>query len=153
MADLLLQHIGHQVGHRPHALADLRLAGQAAEQARVDVPVLVGLDPGGRAHVGLADHRAGFHRGVHLVAGAVEKAGVDEADAALGGANALLEIDGGAPLLVHDAHFQRVAGEAEHILDAGKQRVGEGGLLGAVHLRLDDVDRAFARIADAALSS
>ncbi len=30
MADLLLQHRGHQVGHRPHALADLRLAGQAA---------------------------------------------------------------------------------------------------------------------------
>ena len=34
MADLRLQHVGHQVGHRPHALADLRVARQAAQPAR-----------------------------------------------------------------------------------------------------------------------
>ena len=30
VADLLRQHVGHPVGRRPHALADLRLARQAA---------------------------------------------------------------------------------------------------------------------------
>ena len=46
MADLLLQHVGHAVGRGPHALADLRLARQAAGEADIDVAVLVGLDPG-----------------------------------------------------------------------------------------------------------
>ena len=55
--------------------------GRPAGQADIDVPVLVGLDPGLRLHVVLADHGAGFHRGVDLVAGAVEEAGVDEHDA------------------------------------------------------------------------
>ena len=32
--------------------------------------------------------------------------------------------------------------QAEHVLDAVEQLDGEGDLLGAVHLRLDDVDRA-----------
>src|SRR5690606_27178989 len=45
MADLLFEHRRHQVGHRPHALADLGDAGQAAGQPDVDVPVLVGGDP------------------------------------------------------------------------------------------------------------
>ena len=39
--------VGHPVGHRPHALADLGAAAQAAGQADIDVAVLVGLDPGG----------------------------------------------------------------------------------------------------------
>ena len=43
--------------------------------------VLVGRDPRAGLHVALADHRAGLHRGVDLVAGAVEEAGVDEDDA------------------------------------------------------------------------
>ena len=29
-------------------------------------------------HVGLADHRAGFHGGVDFIAGTVEEAGIDE---------------------------------------------------------------------------
>jgi hypothetical protein len=33
VGDLLLQHGGHQVGHGPHALADLGAAAQAAGQA------------------------------------------------------------------------------------------------------------------------
>src|SRR5690606_4139390 len=69
VADLLLQHAGHQVRHGPHALADLRAAGQAAVQAVVDVPVLVGGDPLLRLHGGLAHHRAGLHGGVDLVTG------------------------------------------------------------------------------------
>ena len=80
VADLRLQHRGEAVGRGPHALADLGAAEQAALEADVDVEVLVGLDPGLALHVVLADHRPGLHRGVDLVAGAVEEAGVDERD-------------------------------------------------------------------------
>jgi hypothetical protein len=41
----LLQHGSHQVGHGPHALADLGAAAQAAGEARQHVVALVGLDP------------------------------------------------------------------------------------------------------------
>ena len=146
MADLLLQHLGHPVGRGPHALADLRPAAQAAGEADIDVAVLVGLDPGGVPHLVLADHRAGFHRGVDLVAGAVEEAGVDEDDPVGGGGDAGGEVGAGAALLVHDAHFQRVRRQAEHGFDAGEDLGGEGDLVGAVHLRLDDVDRAGAAV-------
>ena len=71
MADLLLQHVRHAVWHGPHALADLRFSGQSAGQPDIDIPVLIGADPGGAFHVGLADHRPGLHRGVDLVAGPV----------------------------------------------------------------------------------
>ena len=39
---------------------------------------LIGVDPGGCLHVGLADHRTGFHGGVNLVAGTIKEAGIDE---------------------------------------------------------------------------
>ena len=65
----------------------------------------------------------------------------------LGGADALLEVHRGAALLVHDADLQRVAREAERVLDAAEQLDGERDLLGAVHLRLDDVDAAGAAVA------
>jgi hypothetical protein len=89
----------------------------------------------------------GFHRRVYLVAGAIEKAGVDEHDAVPGRMDAGGQIHGRAPLLVHDAHFQGVAGEAQQILDFAEQAIRQGHFLGAVHLRLDDVDRAAARVA------
>ena len=61
------------------------------------------------AHLRLADHGPGFHAGVDLVAGAIEEAGVDEEHARSRRADAFLEVDGGAPLLVHDADLERVA--------------------------------------------
>ena len=45
LGDLLLDHLGHQIGHGPHALTDLGASGQAVGQTGVDVGVLVGLDP------------------------------------------------------------------------------------------------------------
>ena len=45
MRDLLRQHVRHLVGRRPHALADLGMAGQPVDQADIDVPVFIGLDP------------------------------------------------------------------------------------------------------------
>ena len=61
--------------------------------------------------------------------------------------DARLQIDGGAALLVHDAHLQGVARQAEQVFDAREQLVGEGDLVRPVHLRLDDVDRAGAAVA------
>jgi len=85
-----LNHGVHFVGHGPHALSDLGMAWQAARQADVDVPVLVGEQPGARLHVSLAHHGACLHGGMDLVAGSVEKAGVDEDHTLAGGADALL---------------------------------------------------------------
>ena len=136
------EEVGHAVGRRPHALADLGPPAQTAGQAGVDVPVLVGQDPPLRAHVGLAHHGAGEHRGVDLVAGAVEEAGVDEHHAGPGGADALGEVDRRAALLVHDPDLDRVRRQPERPLDGGEQVVGERHLVRAVHLGLDHVDRA-----------
>ena len=80
--------------------------------------------------------------GVDLVAGAIEEAGIDEEHPRFHGADAFLEVDGGAPLLVHEADLDGVARQTEHVLDRGEQIVGEGDLFRPVHLRLDDVDRA-----------
>ncbi len=52
-----------------------------------------------------------------LVAGAVEEAGVDEADALGGVLDAGLEVDRGAALLVHDADLHGVFRQSEHLLD------------------------------------
>ena len=71
VVDFLLEHGFHQIGHGPHAFADLRLAAQAALQADLHVVFLVGGNPRAGFHVCLADHRAGVHGGVHFVAGAV----------------------------------------------------------------------------------
>ncbi len=65
--------------------------------------------------------------------------------------DALLEVDRGAAFLVHDADLDRVAGKSERILDAGEEIDRELHLLGAVHLGLDDVDAAGARVATRAV--
>ena len=140
VVDLLGEHVGHQVGRRPHALADLGPAGQAAGEPDVDVPLLVRLDPTLSLHLALANHRAGGHRRVDLVTGSIEEAGVDERDARPRRADALAEVQRRAALLVHDPDLDGVHGEAEHLLDPREDLVGERDLVGAVHLRLDDVD-------------
>ena len=140
--DLLFHHCGHLVGHGPHALADLGLAGKAAFEADIDILVLVAADPGLALDEILAAEGAGFHAGVDLVAGAVEEAGIDEGNAVLGGADAFLEVDGSAAFLVHHADLDGVLRQAEEGFDAGEDFVGEGDLVGAVHLGFDDVDRA-----------
>ena len=65
----------------------------------------------------------------------------------LGRPDAFLEIDAGAALLVHDPELDRVTGQAEHLLDMIEGLACEGDLVGAVQLRLHDVDRAFDGIA------
>ena len=59
----------------------------------------------------------------------------------------MLEINRRTPLFVHDAHFDRVPGQTEDVLNAGKQLVGEGHLIGSMHLWLDDINRAGSAVA------
>ena len=126
------------------------LSAQAAGQADIDVLPLIGLEPAGLLDVVLARNRAGFHRGVDLIAGAIEKAGVDEDHALPRGADAFHEIDARAALFVHDAHLQRVARQPSSSSTAANSSLGKCHLFGSVHLWFDDVDRSCARIAHAA---
>ena len=87
---------------------------------------------------------------MNLVPGTVEETGVDEYHPVCCGPDAFLEVDRGAALLVHDAHLDRPAREAERFLDPAEQLVCEGHFGGAVHLRLDDVNRSGAAVAVAA---
>ena len=81
-----------------------------------------------------------------FVAGPVEEARIDEGNPVPRKPDALLEIDGGSPFLVHDADLDGVPRQAKNFLDPGKDPVGEANLLGAVQLRLDDIDRSEFRI-------
>ena len=136
--------ISSVIAHMP--LPICALPENPVGKARVDVGVLVGLDPRGALHRTLADHRARLHRGVDLVAGAVKEAGVDEHHPVCGGLDAGLQVERGAALLVHDADLDGGRRQAEHVLDAGEQLGGERHLVGPVHLRLDDVDRSGAAV-------
>ena len=144
------QHVGHEVRHRPHALADLGMPAKAAREAHVDVLAFISIQPDGLLQIALARYGSRFHRGVNLVTGAVEKAGVDEHDALLHRPDAFHQVDGGTPLLIHDADLQGVARQPEQVLDRREQIVGEGDLLRTMQLRLDDVDRACAGVPAAA---
>ena len=146
LPDLLLDHVGHQLGHRPHAFADLSLAREAGGKAGVDVGVFVRLDPRRALHRTLADHRAGLHRGVDFVASPVQETGVDEHNAVGRGFDAGLEVDGGAAFLVHDADLHGALRQPQHVFDATEQLAGEGHLGRAVHFGLDDVDGTGAAI-------
>ena len=95
---------------------------------------------------GLGIERARLHDGVDLVAGAVQETGVDEDDAVAGDADALLERDGRAALLVHDADFERLGRQIQGLLYAPEQLHGCRHFFGAVHLGLDDVDAAGAAV-------
>ena len=66
----------------------------------------------------------------------------------LGGGNTGFQVDAGAALFVHDAELDGADLQAQHLLDAGEQLGGKRHLSGAVHLGLDDVDRALARVAN-----
>ena len=146
MADFLFQHFRHQIGHRPHAFADLGFAGQAALQAGLDVAGFVSGNPFAGFHVAFAYHRARLHGGVHFVAGAVEEAGIDEDDAVGSRLDARGEVGRGAAFFVHDAHFQGVRRQFGQFFDGGKQFVGKADFFRAVHFGFDDVNAAAAAV-------
>ncbi|MNG19374.1 hypothetical protein D3C84_1035280 [compost metagenome] len=83
---------------------------------------------------------------MHLVSGAVEEVGVDEGHPRGRSSDTGLEIDAGAPLLVHDPHLQGVALKAQQVFYAAEEFIGESDLNGSMHLRLYDVDGATPRV-------
>ena len=95
------------------------------------------------AHLVLADHRPGLHRGVDLVAGAVEEAGVDEHHAVAAPramhALRLAEVRRSSSMM---PIFSVLRGRPSSSSTRPNSVVGERHFLRPVHLRLDDVDRA-----------
>src|SRR5215208_4120295 len=89
---------------------------------------------------------------MNLIAGAIEKSRIDEHHPVGRGTDAILQIHGCSPLLVHDAHLERVPRQSQHVLDSRKESVSERDLLRTVHLRLDDVDGAGSAVAQRALA-
>ena len=148
VANFLLQHGFHQIGHGPHAFSNLRFTAQSAAQPDQYVIALIGLDPRAAFHVAFAHHGAGVHGGMHLVARAVEKASVDKRNTAAGRGDTGLQIDAGSAFLVHDAQLDSARRQAEHFFYAAKELVGECHFGRAMHFGLDDIHRAFARVAN-----
>ena len=78
MCDLGFEHVRHEIGHGPHALADLRAAAQAAGKADIHVLAFIGVQPHGLLEFSLLRGTAAASiEGMNLIAGAVEEAGVD----------------------------------------------------------------------------
>ena len=151
MPDLGGQHVLHHVRRGPHALADLGPAGEAGGEADLDIALLVGRQPAFGLHGVLADHGPGLHGRVDLVARAVEEAGVDEDDPVLRHGDAGGEVGAGPALLVHDAQLDRVAGQAQGVLDLVEQAHRQGDLVRAVQLGLHHIDRTRRAVAAGAL--
>ena len=146
MAHLLIEHCRHGIRHGPHALADLRAPAQPAGKARIHIPILIGLDPGGTLHVILANDSTRFHGRVDFIAGAIQEARIDEDHAILGRCDTGLQVHGGAASLIHDAHLQRGALQAQRIFHAGEQRIRPSHFFRPMHFGLHDVNAAGARI-------
>jgi hypothetical protein len=66
-------------------------------------------------------------------------------------ADALLQVDRRAPLLIHDADLERIGFEVIHRFDTREQRIGERSFVRSVHLGLDDVDAAEATVGQGTL--
>ncbi len=145
-----LHHGSHFIGHGPHAFADLSVSRQATSEAHIHVPVFIGPYPGLGFHVGFAHHRAGFHRGVNLITGAIKKPGVDKNYTIGCGSDTFFQIDGRTPFFVHDADFHCPGRHAKQCFGTLKEFHRKSGFLRAMHFRLDHIHRAFVRIAQVA---
>ncbi len=125
---------------------------EAASQTYIDIEVFIGVDPSLGLHVTFRSYWAGGHAGVYFVAGAIQEPRVDEHHAFSGPANTLLEVDGGAPLLVHDAELDGVWSQAQGVFNPGKKLDGKAHFIGTVHLGLDDIDAARAGVSQVAVA-
>ena len=108
MCYFLFEHGGHQVRHCPHPFTDLCAAAQPARQAGQHIAAFVGGKPCTGFHIALADHRSRLHGGMHFIAGAVEKPGVDKCYPRGRFVDTCLEVDARATFFVHDAKFDRI---------------------------------------------
>ena len=83
---------------------------------------------------------------MNLIPRAVQKPGIDEKHARFRRPDAGFQIRTRAPLLIHDAHFQRIFGQFQQPLHGAKQRIGVRHLFRPMQLRLDDINRTAPRI-------
>ena len=100
-------------------------------------------------HLAFAHHWAGLHRGMDFIPRTVQKTGVDKGHTVLRGADTFLEVRAGAAFLVHDAQLDGVLRQAQNLLDTGKDFIGKGHLVGAVHFGFYHIDRTGDRVAQA----
>ncbi len=142
VANLGFHHCRHQIRHCPHTLTNLSNTFEACLQTDINVPLLVGLNPGCRLDITLADDRACFHGGMNFITGAIKETGVNEYTTVLGSFDTRLEINCRATLFVHDANFQCKARQTQCTLNTAEELVGERNFFRTMHFRLNDVHAA-----------
>ena len=152
MLDLGLHHRVQLVRHRPHPLADLGPPHEPAIQPGPHIGGLISLQPGGLFQFLLGRDRAGLHAGVNIIAGAVQKAGIDKHQALPDPRDTGREVHRGAAFLVHNADLEGMSAKPQRVFHPQKQLIGQRHLLRAVQLGLDDIDRARAAVAVAAIA-
>ena len=83
---------------------------------------------------------------MHLIPCPIQEPGIDE-DHALGGCiDAGFQVDCGATLFIHDAHFDGMTRKPKEVFNRAKQTIGKCHFFGAVHFWLHNVDRAGPRV-------
>ena len=88
-----------------------------------------------------------------LVTRAIEEARVDEHDTLTHSTDAFGKVDCRAAFFIHYANLDRIGLELEHVFNSSEQRVGKRDLVGAVHLRFDDIDATGATVGLHALAT
>mmetsp|Transcript_10221 Transcript_10221/g.23328 ORF Transcript_10221/g.23328 Transcript_10221/m.23328 type:complete len:220 (-) Transcript_10221:1160-1819(-) len=146
MTNLLLEHLPHVVWGCPHPLPDLSSSWKLRHHAAVDVPVLVGLEPGLLLQLRLGIERSCSEARVDFVSSAVKETGVDEDNPVLSRPDRLVQVHRHPPLFVHHPHLQGVPSHPQEILCGVEQRVDKRHLLGPVHLWPHDVDASCPRV-------
>ena len=79
---------------------------------------------------------------MYLITGSVQKTGINKDHPVASWTDAFLEVDCSPALLVHDSDFDGTCCQTESLFDSAKQLDGKGHFFGAVHFRLDDIDRS-----------
>ena len=148
MAYFLVEHVRHAIGHRPHAFSDLSSALKTTGQSHINIPIFIGSNPALGFHGGFGRKGTRFHAGVDFVAGAVEKARVNENDTLSRSVNTLGKIDRGTPLLIHDADLDGVFGKPKSLFNPLEQVDGEGHLVRAMHFRFNDIHASASGVFD-----
>ena len=77
-----------------------------------------------------------------FIAGAIQEARIDEDHAILGGCDAGLQVHRGAAFLIHNAHLERGALQAQRIFHAGEKRIRPSHFVRPMHFGLHDINAA-----------
>ena len=81
-----------------------------------------------------------MHAGVNLVAGPVQETGIDEHNPFPGSVYAGFQVQGSAPLLVHDTDLEGVAPQPYQLFYPAEQLTAERHLFRSMHFGFDDIN-------------